>query len=58
MPAPGTFQQPVADVLGGCAVAAYAAQVWAYATAVTGWWRCSQYDRSAVEAFALAPQPT
>lgn len=57
VPAPGTFQEPVAGVLGPCTVAAYAADVWAYATAVTGWWRCSQYDRWALEAFALAPQP-
>jgi hypothetical protein len=54
-PAPGSFTEPVASMLGSCVIAAYAAQVWAYATAVTGWWRCSQYDRSAVEAFALAP---
>jgi hypothetical protein len=57
VPAPGIFQDSVADVLGGCTVAAYAAEVWAWAAAVTGWWRCSQYDRWTVEAFALAPQP-
>ena len=55
VPAPGIFQEPVAAVLGPCTVAAYAAEVGAFATAVTGWWRCSQYDRSALEAFALAP---
>jgi len=55
VPAPGIFQEPVAAMLGPCTVAAYAAEVGAFATAVTGWWRCSQYDRSALEAFALAP---
>ena len=57
VPAPGIFQEPVATALGTCTVAAYAAEVWAWATAVTGWWRCSQYDRWTVEAFALAPAP-
>jgi hypothetical protein len=55
VPAPGTFQESVGDMLGSCTVAAYAAEVGALATAVTGWWRCSQYDRWALEAFALAP---
>ena len=55
VPAPGTFQESVSDMLGSCTVAAYAAEVGALATAVTGWWRCSQYDRWALEAFALAP---
>jgi hypothetical protein len=55
VPAPGIFQESVAGMLGSCTVAAYAAEVQAFATAVTGWWRCSQYDRWALEAFALAP---
>jgi len=38
-------------------VAAFAAQVYVAATANTGWGRCSQYDRSALQAFALAPTP-
>jgi len=54
VPAPGGFDDTVAHVLGTCVVAAFVAQVWAGATATSGWWRCSQYDRSAAEAFALA----
>ncbi len=42
-------------MLGTCTVAAFAANVYVAATANTGWSRCSQYDRSALEAFALAP---
>jgi hypothetical protein len=49
------FEEPVATALGGCTVAAFAAYVYVAATANTGWGRCSQYDRSALEAFALAP---
>jgi hypothetical protein len=59
-PVPGPaapFDEPVATALGGCAVAAFAAYVYVAATANTGWSRCSQYDRSALEAFALAPSP-
>jgi hypothetical protein len=55
VPAPGGFQASVASVLGTCNIAAFAAEIWAGATATSGWWRCSQYDRSAVKAFALAP---
>ncbi|MGH9126890.1 MAG: hypothetical protein ACRDZ8_19495, partial [Acidimicrobiales bacterium] len=52
---PASFSETVAVALGSCVIAAFAAGVEAYATATTGWGRCSQYDRSRVEAFALAP---
>ena len=52
---PAPFDEPVAVALGGCTVAAYAVVVSATAGATTGWGRCSQYDASAVAAFALAP---
>ena len=52
---PTTFSETVANMLGTCTVAAFAAYVYVAATANTGWSRCSQYDRSALEAFALAP---
>jgi hypothetical protein len=52
---PTTFDETVAAMLGTCTVAAFAAYVYVAATANTGWSRCSQYDRSALEAFALAP---
>ena len=49
------FAELVSTALDGCTVAAFAVQVSAAASATTGWGRCSQYDRSATEAFALAP---
>lgn len=52
---PTPFAETVAGLLGTCTVAAFAAYVYVAATANTGWSRCSQYDRSALEAFALAP---
>ena len=54
---PAPFDETVAAALGNCTVAAFAAQVYVAATANTGWGRCSQYDRSALQAFALAPTP-
>jgi len=45
----------VGTLLGTCTVAAFSASVYVAATANTGWSRYSQYDRSAWEAFALAP---
>jgi len=45
----------VETLLGTCTVAAFSASVYVAATANTGWSRYSQYDRSAWEAFALAP---
>ena len=53
---PTPFAETVAGLLGTCTVAAFAAYVYVAATANTGWSRCSQYDRSALEAFALAPR--
>jgi len=55
VPSGAPFDDTVAGLLGTCTVAAFAASVYVAATANTGWSRCSQYDRSAVEAFALAP---
>ena len=56
VPSPAApFDDTVAHLLGTCTVAAFAASVYVAATANTGWSRCSQYDRSALEAFALAP---
>jgi hypothetical protein len=52
---PAPFNETVAAMLGTCTVAAFAAYVYVAATANTGWSRCSQYDRSASQAFALAP---
>lgn len=52
---PVPFSETVAAMLGTCTVAAFAASVYVAATATTGWSRCSQYDRSASQAFALAP---
>ena len=52
---PAPFSETVATMLGTCTVAAFAVGVYVAATANTGWSRCSQYDRSASQAFALAP---
>jgi len=54
VPSGAQFDDTVSNLLG-CTVAAFAAGVYVWATANTGWGRCSQYDRSAGEAFALAP---
>lgn len=45
----------VAQLLGGCTVAGFAATLYVYASANSGWWRQSQYDALAQAAFALAP---
>jgi hypothetical protein len=56
VPSPAApFDNTVAGLLGTCTVAAFAASVYVAATANSGWGRCGQYDRSAGEAFALAP---
>lgn len=56
VPSPAApFDQTVQTLLGNCTVAAFAASVYVAATANSGWARQSQYDRSALEAFALAP---
>jgi hypothetical protein len=53
---------PVTDsaaaLLGGCLVAAFAAEAQVAASASSGWSRQSQYDASALIAFALAPRPS
>jgi hypothetical protein len=56
-PAPGTHNETFAvDALRGtCEVAGFAETVSAYAMATDGWNRQSQYDRSKIQAFALAP---
>ena len=40
-----------------CTTAAFAAYLYVAATAQTGWWRCSEFDASAAEAFMLVPAP-
>jgi len=54
-PANDPIQETVAALLGTCVIAGFAADVYVWAGAITGWARCSQYDASAVEAFVLAP---
>ena len=46
---------PLNSLLGSCIVAGCAADLYVAATAINGWDRQSQYDRSAEEALALAP---
>lgn len=55
--APGfsPIQEPVAGLLGSCTIAAFAEDVYVFATANNGWSRQSQYDAEALIAFALAP---
>jgi hypothetical protein len=43
-------------LLGPCAEAAFAENLWVYAKATNGWVRLLQYDAFAVRAFALAPK--
>jgi hypothetical protein len=45
----------VGDLMGTCTIAAFAESVYVTATANNGWGRQSQYDASALIAFALAP---
>lgn len=56
-PAPGTHNETraVSDLLGTCTIAGFAETVSAWAMATDGWSRQSQYDRHAIQAFALAP---
>jgi hypothetical protein len=54
-PATDPVRETVAALLGSCAIAGFAAEVYVWAEAITGWARCGQYDASAVEAFVLAP---
>ena len=55
VPSGPAYTSTVGTLLGTCTVAAFSASVYVAATANTGWSRCSQYDRSAWEAFPLAP---
>lgn len=55
VPSGAPYDNTVVGLLGTCTVAAFAANLYVMATAQTGWGRCSQYDRSLEEAFALAP---
>jgi hypothetical protein len=45
----------IAELLGGCTVAGFAATLYVAASANSGWWRQSQYDAQAQTAFAIAP---
>jgi hypothetical protein len=54
-PASDPITATVASLLGTCTTAGFAAEVYVYADATTGWTRCSQYDASAAVAFVLAP---
>jgi hypothetical protein len=53
--APFTFQKHVGPMLGACTSAAFYAYVYCYARAINGFSRQSQYDASAIIAFALTP---
>jgi hypothetical protein len=57
-PPPGTHTETdtVADLLGSCPIAGFAETVTTWAMAIDGWSRLSGYDRSAIQAFALAPE--
>jgi hypothetical protein len=54
VPSPASFTMPLNSLLGSCIVAGCAADLYVAATAINGWDRQSQYDRSAEE--ALAPK--
>jgi hypothetical protein len=54
-PVPSPVVAPVVGLLGGCGVAAFAAHLYVFASAINGWWRQDQYDAEALIAFALAP---
>jgi hypothetical protein len=53
--APFTFQNTVGSLLGMCTRAAFCAQLYVYAKAINGYTRQTQYDASAIVAFALTP---
>jgi hypothetical protein len=57
-PAPGTHAEThtIPALMGGCTTAGFAETVSAWAMATNGWWRQSQYDSHAIQAFALAPE--
>lgn len=51
-----TATETAATLLGDCSIAGYSENLTAWATAIDGWRRLSEYDRSAVRAFVLAPE--
>jgi hypothetical protein len=55
VPSPATYTISLSVLMGSCIVAGCAVDLYVAATAINGWDRQSQYDRSAEEAFALAP---
>jgi hypothetical protein len=55
VPAPGVDTMALNALMGACKVAGCAVELYVAATAINGWDRQSEYDRSASEAFALAP---
>ena len=54
-PPPAPFTIPLETLMGSCRVAGCSADLYVAATAINGWDRQSQYDRSAQVAFAVAP---
>lgn len=54
VPGPGSDTIPLNALMGKCIVAGCAASLYVAATAINGWDRQSEYDRSAQEAFAVA----
>ena len=53
-----TATETAATLLGDCAIAGFSENLAVWATAIDGWSRLSEYDRSAVRAFVLAPEET
>lgn len=51
-----TATETVGTLLDDCTIAGFSENLSVWATAIDGWSRLSQYDRSAVRAFALAPE--
>jgi hypothetical protein len=51
-----TATETAATLLGSCSIAGYSENLTSWATAIDGWRRLSEYDRSAVRAFVLAPE--
>lgn len=55
VPSPTSDTIPLTTLMGTCRVAGCAVDLYVAATAINGWDRQSEYDRSAEEAFAIAP---
>jgi hypothetical protein len=55
VPAGAPVEMTAGSLLGTCTLAGFAAEVYVWASAVTGWARCSEYDAEALEGFVLAP---